>query len=137
MFRFNFVLNLPLFGKFFGTTLKKSFSVFWLNGVLNLKIFLVLANKDLAKCILFKIEVTNTDQRALYSGTSDEKLQTRLNNHTRSFKCQSYSTDAELSKYIWKLRYEKVQYESKWNNTTYASFSKYGSKRCDLCLTEN
>ena len=66
MFRLNFVLNLPLFRKFFGTTLKKSFSVFWLNGVLNLKIFLVLADKDLAKCILFKIEVTNTDKRALY-----------------------------------------------------------------------
>ena len=42
----------------------------------------------------------------------------------------------QLTKYIWRLSKDKIQYKIKWNNPTYASPYKCGSRRCDLCLTE-
>ena len=92
-----------------------------------------MVGKCLAKCTVYKAEATTTDKRKLYYGTSDGKFKTRFNTHTSSFR---YSTDTELSKYIWKLSKEKIQYEIKWNIAAYASTYKCGSRRCDLCLTE-
>ena len=92
--------------------------------------------KCLAKYIVYKAEATTTDKRKLYYGTLDGEFKTRFNNHTSSFRHKSYSTDTELSKYIWKLSKEKIQYEIKWNIAAYTSPYKCGSRRCDLCLTE-
>ena len=63
-------------------------------------------------------------------------ISTWFNNHTSSFRHKRYSTDTELSKYIWKPSKGKIQYEIKLNIATYASPYKCGSRRCDLCLTE-
>ena len=95
-----------------------------------------LAGKCLAKCIVYKAQITTTDKRKFYYGTSDGEFKTRFNNHTSSFRHKRYSADTELYKYIWKLSNEKIQYEIKWNIAAYASPCKYGSKRYDLCLTE-
>ena len=45
-----------------------------------------LAGKCSAKCIVYKAEVTNTNKRKLYNGTSDGEFKTRFNNFTRSFR---------------------------------------------------
>ena len=71
-----------------------------------------LVGKCLAKCTVYKAEVTNTDKRKLYYG----EFKTRFNNHNRSFRRKMYSTDTELSKYIWKLGDDKIQYEINWNS---------------------
>ena len=67
---------------------------------------------------------------------SDGEFKTRSNKHTRSLKHERYSTDIGLSKYIWKLSNDKIQYEIKWNIVAYPSPYKYDSGSCDLCLTE-
>ena len=59
-----------------------------------------LLGKCLAKCIVYKAEVTTTEKCKLYYGTSNGELKIRINNHTRSFRHKKYSTDTELSKYI-------------------------------------
>ena len=46
------------------------------------------------------------------------------------------TTDTELSKYIWNLSNDKIQYDIKWNIAAYAFPYKCGSMRCDLCLKE-
>lgn len=38
----------------------------------------------------------------------------------------------QLTKYIWRLSKDKIQYKIKWNNPTYASPYKCGSRRCDF-----
>ena len=75
-------------------------------------------------------------KRALYYGTSDGEFKNRFNNDTRTSRHESYSTDTELSKYIWKLSNDKIQCKIKYNIEAYASPYKCGSKRCDLCLTK-
>ena len=80
-----------------------------------------MASKCLAKYIVSKAEVTTTHKRKLYYGTSDGEFKTRFNNNTRLFKHKRYSTDTELSKYIWKLSNSKNQYEIKWNIAAHAS----------------
>ena len=44
-----------------------------------------LVGNCLAKCIVYKPEVTTTDKRKLYHGTLDEEFKTRSNNHTNLF----------------------------------------------------
>ena len=44
-----------------------------------------LAGNCLAKCIVYKAEVTTTDKRKLYYRALDEEFKTRSNNHTNSF----------------------------------------------------
>ena len=92
--------------------------------------------KYLAKCIVYKAEVTTTGKRKLCYGTSDGEFKTRFNNHTKSFRHKRNSTDPKLSKYIWKLSNHKIQYEIKWNIAAYASPYKSGSRRSDLCLNK-
>ena len=63
--------------------------------------------KCLAKCIACKAEVTATEKRKLYYGTSDGDLKLGLTTITASLDTKRYSTDTELPKYIWKLSNEK------------------------------
>ena len=67
-----------------------------------------LADKCLAKCNVYKAEVTTTDKRGLHCGTSDGELKTRFSNHTSTYRHKRYSTESELSKYIWKLTNEEI-----------------------------
>ena len=97
----------------------------------------LLTSKWLAKCIVYKAELTTTNKRKLYIAITNEEFKTRFNNHTRSFRHKRYSTDTELLKHIWKLSNDKIQYDMKWNIAAYASPYKCGSRRYDLCLTEN
>ena len=69
-----------------------------------------LAGKAFAKCIVCKAEVTTTENRKLYYGTSDGEFKTRFNNHIRSIRYNRYSTYTELPKYIWKTGNNKIQY---------------------------
>ena len=68
-----------------------------------------MAGKCLAKYIFCKAEVYSTTTRTmeLYYGTSDGGVKTRFNNHTRFFRHERYSTETELSKYIWKPSNDK------------------------------
>ena len=72
-----------------------------------------LAGEALVKVIVYKGEVTTTEKRKLYYGTSDGEFKARFNNHTKSIWPNRYSTDIELSKYIWKISNNKIQYEIK------------------------
>ena len=74
-----------------------------------------MAGKCSAKYIVCKAEVYSTTTRKLFYGTSDGGVKTRFNNHTRFFRHERYSTETELSKYIWKPSNDKFQYEIKWN----------------------
>jgi hypothetical protein len=61
----------------------------------------------------------------------------RYRNHNRSFNHKKYSYDTELSKYIWKLKENKQDFDITWSILKRAVSYTGGSKRCNLCLEEN
>ena len=60
----------------------------------------------------------------------------RCNNLTMSFSHKKCKNDAELSKYLWKLKEENADYNLQWSIIAYASPCKRGARKCDFCLTE-
>ena len=53
-----------------------------------------------------------------------------------SFRHKKRVNDTELSKYLWKLKEENVDYNLQWSIKGCASPYKCGTRKCDLYLTE-
>ena len=62
-------------------------------------------------------------------------FKSRYNNHTQSFRHIFHANDTELSKYLWTLKANGTNYHLKWSIKSHASRYKYGTRKCDLCLT--
>ncbi len=69
--------------------------------------------------------------------TSLETYNKLMHDNIKSFNHKRYSNDTELSKYIWKLKDNKQDFDITWS--VLKQFISYtgGSKRCNLCLEEN
>ena len=50
-----------------------------------------------------------------YFGISETSFKDRFRNHTRDFCHKKYVNSTELSKYMWKLKDEKITANLKWN----------------------
>ena len=95
-----------------------------------------LNSKCLHQCMVYKAEVsTNTTYKEYYRVSKGE-FKSRYNNHTQSFRNISHINDTELSKYLWILKANGIDYHLKWCIKSDASWYKCGTRRCDLCLTE-
>ena len=90
----------------------------------------------LEKCIVYKATVTDDQTSKFYYGTSEGEFKYRFNNHTKSLRNERYKNDTELSKYCWKLKEEKKNFEIKWSIAARAQPYKNGNKICNLCLNE-
>ena len=95
-----------------------------------------LNGERLHKCVVYKVEVSTNTTYKEYHGVSEKVLKSRYNNHTQSFRNISYINDTELSKYLWTLKTNGIDYHLEWGIKSYASRYNCGSGRCDLCLTE-
>ena len=95
-----------------------------------------LDRKCLHECTAYPANVITNNEYKENFGTPEEKFKLRLNNHTMSFRHKKRVKDTELSKYLWKLREEKVDCNLQWSIKAYAPY-KYGTRKCDLCFTEN
>ena len=80
----------------------------------------------MTKDIVYKATVT----------TSNTELEERYRNHIKSFNHKRYSNDTELSKYIWKLKDNKQDFDITWSVLKQSISYTGGSKRCNLCLGE-
>ena len=56
--------------------------------------------------------------------------------HESSFRCPQYKNSTELSKKVWELKENNINFSIKWKILKKAKAFSAGSKRCDLCLTE-
>ena len=95
-----------------------------------------LNSKCLHQCMVYKAEVSTNTTYKEYYGASEKEFKPRYNNHTQSFRNISHSNDMELSKYLWTLKTNGIDYHLKWGTKSYACRYKCGTRRCDLCLTE-
>lgn len=88
--------------------------------------------------VVYQAKVTREDNNTAetYVGLTGGDFKTRYNNHTASFRNDKRRNATELSKYIWHLKDNNIDYSITWQ--TLASCSTYNtkSKRCNLCLRE-
>ncbi len=97
-----------------------------------------LQEKCMTKDIVYKATVTtsNTNSTKHYIGMTASTFKERYRNHIKSFNHRRYSNDTELSKYIWKLKDNKQDFDITWSVLKQSISYTGGSKRCNLCLEE-
>ena len=92
----------------------------------------------LKESIVYQATVTTQDERPdeTYIGLTENTFKTRYTNHKASFTHQSKRTSTELSKYIWELKDDDVEYKVTWKALKQARSYNSASNRCNLCLWE-
>ena len=71
-----------------------------------------------------------------YYGTCEKNVKERYNNHTSSFRNKNKEKSTEFSKYLWELKDNNIQHNSKWCIASKARPYVCGSRKYDPCLTE-
>ena len=91
----------------------------------------------LTKNIIYEATVTTSSGNArTYIGMTEHEFKTRYNNHKLSFKDRKHSHNTVLSKHIWDLKDENIDYKINWRIIKRASAYKGKPSRCNLCLAE-
>ena len=95
-----------------------------------------LDNICLTANIVYKALVSaNNKSDKKYFGIAETSFIDRFRNHTRDFHHKKYGSSTELSKYIWKLKDEKITATIKWNIMPIVHGTPKGGV-CKLSLTE-
>ena len=94
---------------------------------------------SLSSSIVYRAEVTS-DNNTKISLMITERQRASLKPDTTTTLNPSgikkYCSETELSRHIWSLKDNNINYMLRWAIGSFASPYKCGSKRCDLCLTE-
>ena len=91
----------------------------------------------LAECIVYQATITTATKPARhYFGLTEGNFKTRYNAHMHSFRTEQGKKATELSKYVWDLKSEDLEYDIKWKMAQKAAPYRCGSRRCDICLSE-
>ena len=91
-----------------------------------------LDNKCLTTNIVYKAVVSaphKPDKK--YFGIAETSFKDRFRNHTRDFRHKKYVNSTELSKYMWKLKEEKITAIIKQNTMSII----HGTGKGDVCKT--
>ena len=91
----------------------------------------------LTQCLVYKATSTTSSNSFAYYGTSEGEFKTRYNNHTNFFRHRECMNETELSKHLWNVKDYGLDNSLSWELHKKASQYQCGSKRCDLCLSEN
>ena len=87
--------------------------------------------------VIYRADVTNeaNNDQKFYFGLAETTFKERYNNHKRDVKHIKYQYNTELTKYIWNLKNNSIQYNIHWKVVD----KVYGNANltmCKLCLTE-
>ena len=91
----------------------------------------------LTQCLVYKPISTTSSNNFVYYRTSEGEFKSRYNNHTKSFRNRECINVPELSKHVWNLKDHGLDNNLSWEVHKKHSPNQCGSKRCDLCLSEN
>ena len=97
-----------------------------------------LDNNCLSPSLVYKASVTTKDDTAgkIYIGLTEGTFKQRYNQHTLSLRNKKYANSTELSKHIWILKDNKIEYTINWSILTTAAAYNNKTKRCNLCSAE-
>ena len=65
-----------------------------------------------------------------------ENFKKRYANHLKSFRHDKYRTETELSKHIWTIKSQNLNYSINWSIVRQTSGYNKISKSCNLCINE-
>ena len=93
----------------------------------------------LTRNILYEAEIS-TDRSnygpKYYKGITEPEFKLRYGNHKKAFNNRKYINDSELSKEIWKLKANGLNYNVKWRITNQYPTYNQNTMRCYLCQSE-
>ena len=98
-----------------------------------------LNNNCLSSSIIYNAQITTTDNKTPpknYIGLTEGTFKQRFNQHKVTFRHRKYTNSTELSKYIWQLKDNSVNFNIKWSIIARARPYNNTMTRCNLCLTE-
>ena len=95
-----------------------------------------LEGQCLSKNIIYQATVKSNDKEETYVGLTATNFKSRLANHKTSFKYYTKRNTTELSKYIWSLKENNLDYSISWRILCHASPYSNKTKRCNLCIAE-
>ena len=92
----------------------------------------------LQSSVVYQATVTRNDNNTseTYIGLTETDFKTRHRNHTASFRHAKHKNSTELSKHIWILKNDNIDYSISWRVLSSNSPYNSSSKRCNLCLKE-
>jgi hypothetical protein len=90
----------------------------------------------LKESVVYQATVKTKDAVQTYVGLTGNAFKTRYTNHKASFKNKTKKSSTELSKYIWGLKDNNVNYRITWKILKQAKTYSCASNRCNLCLWE-
>ena len=95
-----------------------------------------LDGKRLHECTVHQANVITNNECKEYIGTAEGEFKLLYNNQTMPFRHKRAVNDTKLSKYLWKMKEENVDYNLQWSIKMYASPYKCDARKYGLCLTE-
>ena len=97
-----------------------------------------LQGQCLTRSIVYQATVTRADNNRTesYVGITANDFKQRFNNHTSNFTNRDQWKTTALSKYIWSLRDQNIQYSVKWRILKRRRAYTSATKKCYLCMYE-
>ena len=95
-----------------------------------------LDNQCLTKGIVYQATVTSSEGNKSYVGLTDTDFKARFPNHNQSFRFVVHSNQTKLSKYVWRLKNDKVNYSIAWKIFGRARAYSNSTKKCNICTLE-
>ena len=95
--------------------------------------------KCLTQSVVYQADVTTHDnqEKKIYVGVTANEFKDRYRNHMKSFRNEKYSCDTELSKYIWKLKTAKRNFDMKWSLIKRVRHTKLDPRDATYALKKN
>ena len=90
----------------------------------------------LQSSLIYQATVTRKDNSTTetYIGLTENDFKTRYRNHTASFRHTNLRNSTELSKHIWTLKENNINYYISWRILSSRSPYNSANKRCNLYL---
>ena len=92
----------------------------------------------LQQSVIYQATITRKDNSTTdtYIGFTANDFKSHYNNHTSSFRHAKHRNSTELSKHIWTLKDNNIDYSITWRILSSHLPYNSSSKRCNLCLKE-
>ena len=88
------------------------------------------------KSVIYKATVSSNHDTKEYIELCETTFKSRFNNHKSSFNHEHKRKETALSKHIWNLKDNKIEYNIKWTILKQCHSYTNVTKRCQLCLWE-
>ena len=87
-------------------------------------------------CLVMTVTRQDNNITETYVGLTENDFKTRYRNHTASFRHAKHRNSTELSKYIWTVKDNNINFFISWRILSSSLPYKSSNKRCNLCLKE-